>query len=288
MAEDVRNFRAYYYDKFGFRGVEEKKSIEILLKEKSLDLAKLSEFCIRFPVPAMHRFLVWKVMLGVLPPYYDIHEFVLEQRRQQYEDLNNCLRVTKRIGDIPKPEIFLRMFLLETGNWKLEDESQFLDPESQQFVSIALAFSRMFTDDLDVYWLTRNFFKARSKFKGIYSSLYDSFVQLFQKEDSELHGHLVSIGALQSLPVQKWFGNCFAGTLHTTSLEKIWDKVIGGSVKILPFVLVSTLTTCRHTLLYFQVPQDVNKYIFMLSEETSELIANQAIELWKKYGYQLP
>lgn len=66
MTDDKRNFRSYYYEKFGFLGVEEKKSIEILLSESPLDLDKLSQFCLRFPVPSMHRALVWKVMLGTL------------------------------------------------------------------------------------------------------------------------------------------------------------------------------------------------------------------------------
>jgi hypothetical protein len=29
MATDERNFRSYYYEKVGFRGVEEKKTLEI-------------------------------------------------------------------------------------------------------------------------------------------------------------------------------------------------------------------------------------------------------------------
>ena len=32
--EDARNFRSTYYEKVGCRSVEEKKSLEILLKEK--------------------------------------------------------------------------------------------------------------------------------------------------------------------------------------------------------------------------------------------------------------
>lgn len=37
MADDPqRNFRSAYYEKVGFRGVEEKKSLEILLKENPL------------------------------------------------------------------------------------------------------------------------------------------------------------------------------------------------------------------------------------------------------------
>lgn len=65
MATDERNFRSYYYEKVGFRGVEEKKSLEILLKDKPLDVIKLKQFCLRFPVPALHRNKVWKILLGI-------------------------------------------------------------------------------------------------------------------------------------------------------------------------------------------------------------------------------
>ena len=52
----------------GFRGVEEKKSLEILLKDtqgKPLDVIKLKQFCLRFPVPTLHRNRVWKILLGL-------------------------------------------------------------------------------------------------------------------------------------------------------------------------------------------------------------------------------
>jgi len=64
MANDERNFRSSYYEKVGFRSVEEKKSIEILLKDKPLDISKLKQFCLRFTVPGMYRNLMWKLLLG--------------------------------------------------------------------------------------------------------------------------------------------------------------------------------------------------------------------------------
>lgn len=65
MADDFRNFRSYYYDKVGFRGVEEKKSLEMLLNEKPLNLMKISQFCLRFSLPVMYREYVWNILLGV-------------------------------------------------------------------------------------------------------------------------------------------------------------------------------------------------------------------------------
>lgn len=64
MATDERNFRSAYYEKVGFRSVEEKKSLEILLKDKPLDKSKLRQFCLRFSVPATYRNLLWKLLLG--------------------------------------------------------------------------------------------------------------------------------------------------------------------------------------------------------------------------------
>ncbi|KAI2540905.1 TBC1D7 isoform 3, partial [Pan troglodytes] len=69
MTEDSqRNFRSVYYEKVGFRGVEEKKSLEILLKDDRLDTEKLCTFSQRFPLPSMYRALVWKVLLGLEKP----------------------------------------------------------------------------------------------------------------------------------------------------------------------------------------------------------------------------
>ena len=62
--EQERNFRTHYYEKVGFRAVEEKKSVEILLKEETINKEKLLQFCLRFGIPAMYRTYVWKLLLG--------------------------------------------------------------------------------------------------------------------------------------------------------------------------------------------------------------------------------
>ena len=61
---DLRNFRSSYLEKVGIKGIEEKKSLEFLLKEQPVDLSRLSQFCIRFPVPAAYRLHLWKLLLG--------------------------------------------------------------------------------------------------------------------------------------------------------------------------------------------------------------------------------
>lgn len=66
MTTDERNFRSTYYEKVGCRSVEEKKSLEILLKERPINRMKLKQFCLRFTVPAVHRNLLWNILLGYI------------------------------------------------------------------------------------------------------------------------------------------------------------------------------------------------------------------------------
>jgi hypothetical protein len=53
--------RSHYYEKVGFRGVEEKKSLDILLAEKPIEREKLQSFCLRssqvLKSPALSVFL---------------------------------------------------------------------------------------------------------------------------------------------------------------------------------------------------------------------------------------
>uniref|UniRef100_A0A2K6F3U6 TBC1 domain family member 7 n=1 Tax=Propithecus coquereli TaxID=379532 RepID=A0A2K6F3U6_PROCO len=90
MTEDSqRNFRSVYYEKVGFRGVEEKKSLEILLKDDRL---------------------------GILPPHHESHAKVMTYRKDQYSDVLHALKVIRFVSDAtPQVEVYLRMYQLESG-----------------------------------------------------------------------------------------------------------------------------------------------------------------------------
>lgn len=64
---DGRNFRQSYYEKVGFKGVEEKRSLEMILNERPLDLGRLTHFAFRFSLPDLHRERVWLLLLGLSP-----------------------------------------------------------------------------------------------------------------------------------------------------------------------------------------------------------------------------
>ena len=113
----------------GFRSVEEKKSLEILLKERPFDKAKLKQFCLRFTVPAMHRNFLWKILLGVTPVYIESQKFVSLQRRIEFEDLRKALKVARIVDESTKPhQIFLTMWLLKRRRAKIDMHAQLESP----------------------------------------------------------------------------------------------------------------------------------------------------------------
>ena len=60
---DQRNFRSQYYGKINL-GVDERKTLEVLLNEDPINLNKLKNFALQFSIPSFDRIVVWKYMLG--------------------------------------------------------------------------------------------------------------------------------------------------------------------------------------------------------------------------------
>ncbi|XP_061539294.1 TBC1 domain family member 7 isoform X2 [Phycodurus eques] len=251
MADDPqRNFRSTYYEKVGFRGVEEKKSLEILLKDNPLDLEKLSTFSQRFPLPSMYRVHVWKVLLGILPPHSDSHTLVGSYRKDQYQDIMEAL----------------------------EDE------ENEDFLSISQAMEEIVEDPVDCYWLIKSFISQfHTKFGDSIPHLPKSLEHYLSQEEPGLLSHLKNSGALAQLPYSLWFRRCFAGCLPESSLQRVWDKVISGSCKILVFVALEILLSYKIMLLGISRPEGVVKFLCNIPQENTDVIVTKAIDLWHKY-----
>ncbi|CAG5020845.1 unnamed protein product [Parnassius apollo] len=283
---DERNFRSSYYEKVGCRGVEEKKSLEILMKEKPWDKVKLKQFCLRFMVPAAYRNLVWKVLLDILPVYADSHQFVMEQRKQQYGDLLYAVDMLE-LADMnaPRTQILLAMWLLEN-----EERKPPMFPETNlnsadTFIPICKTLHELYDDEVDVYWICKSLTEIVRNMQRDLAKLKEAFQIMLEKEDEEIYNHLVDINALEVLPLTKWFNCCFAGVLDDTSLPKIWDKVCSGAPKILSFVAVMLVITLRRNILKAQNGDEVLKCVSEIPEQCEEVVANKAIELWQ-YGAQ--
>ncbi|XP_038051493.1 TBC1 domain family member 7-like [Patiria miniata] len=286
---DGRNFRSHYYEKVGFRGVEEKKSLQILLKEDPLDVGKLSMFCLRFPLPAMFRPLVWKIILGIVPPHPTTHDFVMQQRREQFNDLRGALRIMGLVDEsTPLSSEFLKMFLLEERRLPLEDDQLNIEClEEECFVSLAENVIDIFDDEVDAYWIAvkirRNMIEKDSILQ-----LSQRFVTQLQKDDPQLMQHLESTGTLSRMgPVYKaWFGGMYAGAIPSGPLGRVWDRLLGGAVYITAYVAHVFVVTYRRQLLGMTKFDAILKFLLKVPPDSAEVLVNDAIDRWESSGNQ--
>ncbi|XP_053687845.1 TBC1 domain family member 7 [Sabethes cyaneus] len=278
---DERNFRSTYYEKVGCRSVEERKSLEILLKDKPLNVLKLKQFCIRFTVPNIHRNVLWNFLLGVTPAYTDSRQYVMTQREAVYNDLQRALQVLRVVDEkTPKHRVLYAMWLLETKQLCLGYDLNKENP----FSKITEVLLQIFDNDIEIYWMAKGFHEYSHEIQEEMGKLSDLTSTILDKEDNGMFLHLKSCDILSVLPLAKWYGSFFAGVLSELALIRIWDKICGGSIKIVIFVFIEILRTLRRRVLR---SVDLNSLLECIDsirdeQETADLIVNKAIELWQQ------
>ena len=74
---------------------------------------------------------MWKILLRVIPVYEESQEFVMKQRKAEFEDLQKALKDAKLVDKSAKPsQLFLKMWLLRNKRTKIDMNNQV---ESQLF-----------------------------------------------------------------------------------------------------------------------------------------------------------
>jgi hypothetical protein len=73
---------------------------------------------------------------------------------------------------------------------------------------------------------------------------------------SALYSHIDKIGLSTEIPLDTWFLRGFAGILHELALERIWDKVVAGSLVILVYVAVALVETSKMALMQCQTANE--------------------------------
>ncbi|XP_042078938.1 TBC1 domain family member 7 isoform X3 [Haplochromis burtoni] len=249
-------------------------------------LEKLSTFSQRFPLPSMYRIHVWKVLLGILPPHSDSHALVGGYRKEQYQDILEALEVMRYINSsTPSTHVYLRMFQLESQTLPRCSETSSPDEENEDFLSISRAMEEIVDDPVDCYWLVKCFVNQyHTKFGDSVPHLPKSLEHYLSQEEPRLLNHLKNSGALHQLPYNLWFRCCFAGCLPESSLQRVWDKVISGSCKILVFVALEILLSYKIILMGINRPEGMVKFLCNIPQENTDAIVTKAIDLWHKYS----
>lgn len=157
------------------------------------------------------------IFAGVIPVHVECHNFVMEQRKQEYNDLYRALIVMKIIDhSTPKSQVFLTMWVLHVGN-RLQEITSLT---KKGFIPIVQAFSNFFDDETDVYWLAKKFYDNVLKFETDFPKLIEISYSLLEKEDISYFNILKEKGLIEKVIASKWFDCCFAGILNDNALAK--------------------------------------------------------------------
>lgn len=179
----------------------------------------------------------------------------------------HALKVMKLINnDTPKPDLFLLMWLLETGqlkfdlNLQLDDmvfkgiylylckDFKFLQKKKKSvlvqnilklfhyyltmfqikgFTAISNTLIKIFDDDVDTYWISKGFYISVKNFHDCIPKLVEACKAILEREDKVLFRHLSELGTFEGKEITISFNCLFADILHETALVKIWDKIVG-------------------------------------------------------------
>lgn len=194
------------------------------------------------------------------------------------------------------------------------------------FVKIADVLMQISENDVEVYWITKSFYAFPLEIAQEFPKLKELTFKLLKKEDHKLYrfksnnntklklilissfiyyicSHLENNNILNSLPLEKWYTSCFAGVLTKLALIRIWDKICGGSRKIVVFVFIVLFNTLwRKNLVendlkglldkieivswsYFSEFCILGSFLslqFRDNQEFSDQIVHKSIELWQQ------
>ena len=265
-SKDDRNFRSLYYEKVGFRGVDERKAIEAIFNENPVSVEKCCSFALKCSIPSCDRLQAWKIMLGVAPRYAKNKESCWKWKVKAYED---NLRFMKSAGLITetmsKAQSHAILWLLFNGGQKYDLRSQLNHFWPMNFTLISQSMFEICKDqyqanDIEVFYLTQGLTDIlKNASEDTLSDAMTTFHKIMSEDYPKLNAHLDKIGFCEKCPVKNWICRGFAGILSPPALEKIWDKVIGGSLKILVFVAVALFESCQLVLLSCQTSQEAVK-----------------------------
>ncbi|XP_027203940.2 TBC1 domain family member 7 [Dermatophagoides pteronyssinus] len=223
-SNDDRNFRYGYYEKVGFGGIEEKKSLEILLRENPPDLlSRLAQLASRYSLSSGQRKQVWQLLLDVIRPDNRITEFRCQVRRKIVMDIIHALTVmglindpvidnrmlAQRINIEDHPRMIVLIFLLETrqlaSTINIAHQLQKMDTcdllvlsevFAKEFVHTNSPMSSPYTFE-DAYWIYKHFMLIINSNLGTLIETYEKFIQYLSHEDNALHNHLVENGIIK-------------------------------------------------------------------------------------------
>jgi len=235
------NFRSNFYGQLGIRS---HKSLEDLLCSKKIDLEKLSTLVVSFGV-AEKRKQIWSLLLGVLPPFTETHQFCLQQKQLEFEEIHESIVL---FDDV------VQEFFQKTGLEKTRD----LTSLSENVLMTLLYYfickkcridyacvnlDNVFLNDLidlamvvvhavgppiyEAFWLLCGIVDHVPARNVPTQAARMQIIQMIEKEDEELYNHLTRFKqcSMEQL-VERWYRCWFACVFVPEELPELFDLFI--------------------------------------------------------------
>lgn len=137
---------------------------------------------------------------------------------------------------------------------------------------------------MECYWITKGFYQLSQEIASDLPKLVNLTQTTLEKEDNETYKHICQIGANNRLPYETWYQSCFSGVISERALVRIWDRICGGSITIVVFVLVIILLSYKRNIMRMKDVHEVVHMVEQLREdpEAADLIVSKAIEFWQQ------
>ena len=180
--KDDRNFRSHYYEKVGFRSVDERKTIDALLGEDPVSVSKCSQFALSCAVPSSRRCELWKVILGVSAVYPNNRDHVHKWRQKAYFDVVRTLRIMGKVDDnLPVARNLTVMNLIFSKSLKFDVEKQLQEEACVNFMALAEAMANLYGEDdiAEVFWISRQLFELLNRHSD---SVIKELVQMYHRQ----------------------------------------------------------------------------------------------------------
>jgi len=288
-------------------------TLDAVLKNDIIDLDSLRKLCLKSSVPPLYRPKVWRVLLGVYSKYPETWEYVQDQNRQQYEDLQRSADILfKSFGTVSQNEEEEPNFGPESQEYsskvakvvRLYNVDCYLDVasaissvrEKKNIPDIAKVFCSVFNENpVDAYFCHRKMVNQR--FLGAFGDDMNNVAQrpaeaeIIEKLIQKLHvivrnklpgllSHLKSLNIRLHQFCYSWFCNYFASCLPTHNLKKVWDRIVSVGDSILPSYAYSILLATSEMLMSCTRTASAHDILMTIPENvTSKLDRIHAVAL---------
>jgi len=156
------------------------------------------------------------------------------------------------------------------------------------FMRICEALVRIASEsECDLYWISKGFFQLFLSFRPYLKTLAAYTDKVMLKEDEKLYKYLVDNDIWRNLPLEAWYENALLSLLPGIALQRVWDKLLGGSSIYMIFVMLCLLHKIRNSVFQLTTVQKLIECTKQLTESCFEMIVTEAIVLWQKYGSPL-